>query len=207
MSVGPGACTMQHARCACGQKPRSKDSQPHGIDRAGLANAGPHRRAGQHAAHCEAAVHGQLTLIAIGPRRSSIRMSVGTFWAGGNCTGTKAVGTALFAALTSTPPPHRSASRTQRRARFGLRPWAIATAALDTPGALQAATTCALNSALCSRRRRRPPLTSSEIVCACPPRAELTPGSWTVGAYCGANDIRYSTGLSRCSFSLIRSWL
>ena len=49
-----------------------------------------------------------------------------------------------------------SASLTQRRTRFALMPFAIATAADDTPGLEQAATMCALNSGLCIRRRRRP---------------------------------------------------
>ena len=75
--------------------------QPDGVD--------PDHRSSSpiHAAHCEAAVHSQLTLTAIGPRRSSMRMSVGATWAGGNCAGTKAVGTALFAARLARP--HRGA--------------------------------------------------------------------------------------------------
>ena len=71
--------------------------------------------------------------------------------------------------LTNAPPLRSWASRTQRRAKFAFRPWAIATAAHDTPGTLQAATTCAFNSALCFRQRRRTAPDSLEIVCTCPP--------------------------------------
>ena len=77
--------------------------------------------------------------MAIGPPRSSTRMSAGVAWTLGNCTGTNAAATALVEALTDVPPPRRSASTTQRRAKFALMPWASATAALDTPGTLIAA--------------------------------------------------------------------
>jgi hypothetical protein len=69
---------------------------------------------------------------------------------------------------------------THRRARFALTPWAIATAAIDTPGELQAATTRALNSALCSRRRRRPSTISFVVVSTCPSRSWWTRGSYRI---------------------------
>ena len=85
-----------------GQQPVNAGAHVDGVHRQPDGVDPDHRSSSRiHAAHCEAAVHGQLTLIAIGPRRSSMRMSVGTAWAGGNCTGTKAVGTALFAASTN----------------------------------------------------------------------------------------------------------
>ena len=142
--------------------------QPDGVDP-------DHRRSSRiHAAHSNAAAQGQLTRIAIRPRRNSMRRSAGAASAGGNCTATKPVGTALLAVVANAAPPHRSASRTQRRARFELTPWAIAVAAIDTPGGMQAATTCALNSTLWARRRRRPAPTSLGIVCTCPPRIKWT---------------------------------
>src|SRR4249920_1473917 len=82
------------------------------------------------AAHSDAAAHGQLTLIMVAPRRSSIRMSTGAVTTGGNCNGTKVVAAAPPTALANAPPPRRSASPTQRRARFALTPLAIATAAI-----------------------------------------------------------------------------
>src|SRR5665213_1485822 len=161
-----GAEDLYHA----GQQPVNAGAHVDGVDRQPDGVDPNHRSSSRiHAAHCEAAAHGQLTLMAIGPRRSSMRMSVGTAWAGGNCTGTKAVATAPLTALANAPPPRRSASRTQRRARFALTPWAIATAALDTPGELHAATTCALNSALWVRRRRRTHSAEykAQVVAAC----------------------------------------
>ena len=62
----------------------------------------------------------------------------------------------------------RSSATTQRRNRFAFSLFAKATAAIDTPGLRQAATTFALNSALCLRRRRRV-MPSSEVF-TCPPR-------------------------------------
>ena len=44
-----------------------------------------------------------------------------------------------------------------RRTRLALTPWAIAMAVVDMPGCMQPATASALNSLLCSRRRRRGP--------------------------------------------------
>ena len=81
-----------------------------------------------------------------------MRMS-GVGCAHGNCTGTKAGAWATQLATASNRPPPLplatcSALMTQRRARFALTSLARATAAIDTPGCPQAATTCALNSAL-----------------------------------------------------------
>jgi hypothetical protein len=58
---------------------------------------------------------------------------------------------------TTVTPEFISASRTHRRSRFALTPWAIATAAIDMPGCMQLATALALNSSLWMRRRRRVP--------------------------------------------------
>ncbi len=44
------------------------------------------------AAHSDAPAQGQLTLIAVAPRRSSMRMSAGASAAGGNVSATNAVG-------------------------------------------------------------------------------------------------------------------
>jgi hypothetical protein len=48
-----------------------------------------------------------------------------------------------------------SSVTTQRRSRFAFSPFARATAAIGTAGCRQADMTCALNSLLCVRRRRR----------------------------------------------------
>ncbi len=169
-----GAEDLHHA----GQQPIDTGAHVDGLYRQSHGIDFDHRSSSRiHAAQSNGAAHGQFTLIVVVPRRSSIRMAAGSVSAGGNCTATKAVGTALLAAVAHAPPPRRSASRTQRRAKFELTPWAIATAAIDTPGEMQAATTCALNSALCVRRRRRPALTSLEIVCTCPPKTQWTRAS------------------------------
>src|SRR6478672_12273411 len=162
-----GTEDLDHA----GQEPLGAGAHVDRLDRQPDRVDSDHRSSSRiQAAHCNAAAHGQVTVIAVAPRRSSMRMAAGASSAGGNCAGTKAVATTPMEVLASAPPPRRSASRTQRRARFALTPWAIATAALDTPGELHAATTCALNSALCVRRRRPPAMTSFEIVCTCPPK-------------------------------------
>ena len=79
-------------------------------------------------------------------------------------TGTNDRMTGSFAAGRAAP----SASTTQRRSRLAFRPLANATAAIDMPGALLAATASARNSALC-RRRRRPDSKSKTLVSTCPP--------------------------------------
>nr|WP_228121893.1 hypothetical protein [Variovorax paradoxus] len=59
-----------------------------------------------------------------------------------------AFGASAVVALTTVIPEFISASRTHRRSRFALTPWAIATAAIDMPGCMQLATAFALNSSL-----------------------------------------------------------
>jgi len=55
---------------------------------------------------------------------------------------------------------------------------AMATAAIETPSGWQAATTWALNSGLCLRRRGARTPVSLEIVCTCPPKVKWTRGSY-----------------------------
>lgn len=102
------------------------DREPHRID-------ADHRNSSRiQAAHAGAASTGQLTLIAVVPRRSSIRISAP--WAGvGNCIGTKAaagggVTGRLWlgnAALGRLPTEGVSAARTQRLSRLALMPLAV----------------------------------------------------------------------------------
>ena len=88
-----------------------------------------------------AAATGQVTLIAIEPRRSSTRISEGAV-VDGIATGTKGSGGADFGAAISgsarcssiTSRAGSPASLIQRLARLALTPWAIETAAMETPG-------------------------------------------------------------------------
>ena len=168
-----GLCGAEHLHYA-GQQSVDTGAHVDGLNRQPDDIDADHRRNSRsQAAHSEAAEHGQLTLIATGPRRTSSRMSVaaGAGSGGGICTGTNA-GAALFNGATDVLPPRPSASTTHRRARFALMPWAMATAALDRPGTRQAAITCALNSALWVRRLR-PLLKASlgvELVRTSPPK-------------------------------------
>jgi hypothetical protein len=74
----------------------------------------------------------------------------------GSATATNGGGKASFGAAAAAAATLRSASAAarlstrpvsiiQRRARLAFTPWAIDTAAMETPGWLHAATTCALN--------------------------------------------------------------
>ena len=96
-------------------------------------------------------------------RHNSMRRS-GEGGVHGNCTSTEAGGRATQLTPASTRPlpslplpfaPY-SAATTQRRASFALTPLAMVSAAIDLPDCRHDATTCAMNSALCVRRRRRP---------------------------------------------------
>jgi len=84
---------------------------------------------------------------------------------------------AVGAAPTTDP---KSCPFIQRRTRLALSPWANATAAIDTPGWLQACKTLALNAELCVRLVRRAWLTPS-IVSSCPPRNWWTRWWFTMG--------------------------
>ena len=86
------------------------------------------------------------------PHRNSMRISVAVA-RGGKATGTNAAdvdgGAGTFGkGKVSTSPGTISALLTQRRNRFALTPCAIATAAIETPGCMHAATALALNSSL-----------------------------------------------------------
>jgi hypothetical protein len=92
-------------------------------------------------------------------------MSLAGVTGAGSCTGTNDVGEDLSsglrkswgALLSAELTGGTSASRTQRRSKFALIPSDIATDAIETPGCAADATALALNSSLCSRRRRRSP--------------------------------------------------
>jgi hypothetical protein len=120
------------------------DGEPHRID-------ADHRSSSRiHAAHSAATPHGHVTEIDVAPRRSSIRMSA-VEAAEGICIGTKAAADVAIvgvAGLFATAQAYISTAQTQRRSRFALTPWAIATAAMDAPGSMHAATALALNSSL-----------------------------------------------------------
>jgi len=146
------------------------DCQPHRVD----ANHRSNSR--NQAEHSGAAANGQSTFATIAPRRSSIVIDRGV--AAGEessaigmklllCSTVAAADT--LAASIDVPGCARSSVTTHRRTRFAFRPFASATAAIDTPGLRHAVTTFALNSALCVRRRRRTMLPSS-AVSMCPPR-------------------------------------
>jgi len=113
------------------------------------------------ASHSLAALVGHVTVMAVAPRCSSMRISGdGAGVAGeGSDTGTKdgsVVGLLAVTAacvLSSSTDGLISTSLTQRRRRLALMPLAMATAAMEMPGCVQAATRSALNSSLCRRRR------------------------------------------------------
>ncbi len=138
-------------------QPQHVARQPHGVD-------ADHRSSSRiHAAHSLAALAGQVTVIFVAPRCSSMGMAAtGVAVAGGGrLTGTnngRVVDASMSraAGLSSAMPGYlSSASRTQRRSRLAWMPCVIATAAIDMPGYMQVATASALNSSLCRRRRRR----------------------------------------------------
>src|SRR5882757_2163438 len=128
---------LHHAR----QKPIDAGTHVHGLDGQPDRIDPDHRSSSRiQAAHVDAAWLGQLTLITVAPRRNSIRISAVAFWAAGICAATKPFATALGPPRSGGPTsPRRSASSTQRRARLALIPLAMATAAIDTPGARHAA--------------------------------------------------------------------
>src|SRR6516225_601059 len=101
-----GAEDLNHARqqpLGAGTHVDGLHRQPDGVD----AN---HRSSSRiQAAHCDAAAHGQLTVMAVVPLRSSMRIAAGSPSAGGNCTGTKVASASLFAGLVNAPAPSRSA--------------------------------------------------------------------------------------------------
>jgi hypothetical protein len=150
------------------------DRQPHGVDT-------DHRSSSRiQLAHSAAAPLGQLTLIAVLPRRSSMRMSAGAAAIdGGSANGTNAGaacvtwGASPQDAGSIAPPlsPSPSHCATQRRSRFAFKPRLNATAAIDTPGWRHAAIASALNSGLWRRRRRRQPSASGAVVFTCPRRS------------------------------------
>src|SRR6218665_352865 len=127
------------------------------------------------AAHSAAALAGQVTTTVVVPRRSSKRISTGTAGGTGKATATKAEEVAEPSATFATGSLIRvgmtSASRTQRRSRLALIPTDIATAANDTPGCTADATALALNSSLCSLRRRPLGVPWEGIVSTCPPKS------------------------------------
>lgn len=100
-----------------------------------------------------------------------MRISAGDFGAG-SCRGMNSgagFGDGAFDTAV-TVELRCSASLTQRRSMLALRPLASAMAALETPGCWQASTSCALNSALCLRLRRRPATFNTEVS-TCPRRS------------------------------------
>lgn len=109
---------------------------------------------------------------AMAPCCSSMRMSaIGTGAAGaGKLSGTNKVfdagafATGAGVVLTRPADGVISTSCTQRRSMLESMPWAIATAAIEMPGRMQAGTALALNPSLCLRRRRRAPAWLSGIV-------------------------------------------
>lgn len=116
-----------------------------------------------HAAHSlAAAVAGQVTVIAVAPRCSSMRISATGVAAarGGRLTGTNnglTSGTCMPRAGAyqgRCPVASAQPGGPNWRSRLALTPWAIARAAIDMPGCMQLATASALNSSLCRRRRR-----------------------------------------------------
>lgn len=146
--------------------------EPHGVD-------ADHRSSSRiQAAHSGAAATGQVALMVVDPRRSSMRISnkagvdgIATETNGGGRLGfgVAASGTARCASASSRPGSF--VSNIQRLARLALTPWAMEIAAIETPGWLHAATTCALNSSLCLRRRRPTTVSGSEIVFTSPQRS------------------------------------
>ena len=90
--------------------------QPDGVD--------PDHRSSSRiqAAHSSAPAQGQLTLIAVAPRRSSMRMSAGAGTLGANVSATNDVDATPLLIAADEAPLRRSAATTQRRARFALMP-------------------------------------------------------------------------------------
>jgi hypothetical protein len=128
-----------------------------------------HSSSRNQAAHCAAADGGHCTPIVIVPRMSS--MQIGSSDADGSA-GSGSPTNVGVAARSSTVVAGNgtrgvgcSTATTQRRSRLAFSPSAGATAAIDTPGCRHAATTFALNPALCRRRRRGPASEAS----TCPP--------------------------------------
>ena len=165
-------CTIQTVGCT--EHLHDAHEQPVGagthVDR---LSGEPHRVDADHrsssriqAAHSTAALAGQVTvdgglcraagsmwMSASGAGVAGVGKVNGTnnvFDAGALATGTEAVPTTSVAGFIC-------ASCTHRRRRLALMPLDIATAAIDMPGCMQAATALALNSSLCLRRRRRVP--------------------------------------------------
>ena len=117
-----------------------------------------HRRTSRtQAAHSLAEPTGHVTFRVVAPRCNSMWMSAAMGDAGVGIGNGKNLGVRVLAglafwvslaALPSSISAPISDSLTHRRTRFALMPLAIATEADDTPGLQQAATICALNSAL-----------------------------------------------------------
>ena len=108
-----------------------------------------------------------LAVVAAGCALATAGLSTGTAM-NASC-GLTGAGAALTASI-GCGAAVRSAVTTQRRSRLALSPFASATAAIDTPGLRHAATTFALNSPLCLRRRRRATWPLSEVF-TCPPKS------------------------------------
>ena len=120
-----------------------------------MSAASSHRsHSRSQAPHSAAADAGHCMITVLEPRRSSRRMdSVVDELTRGIGTSTKALDVALTtdtAPLALAPAP----SRSQRRTRLALRPWASATPATDAPGCWQARTTWLLSSGAWLRRVR-----------------------------------------------------
>lgn len=149
---------LHHARqqpLGAGSHVDGLGGQPHRID-------ADHRSSSRiQAAHSLAALAGHVTVTVVAPRCSSMRMSGnGVGVAGeGSDTGTNdgavvgLLAVTATCALSSSTDGLISTSVTQRRRRLAFTPLAMATAAMEMPGCVQAATRSALNSSLCRRRR------------------------------------------------------
>jgi len=120
------------------------DRHPHRVD-------ADHRISSRsQAPHCAGAANGQLTRTVIGPRLISTSIEVDA---------------ASSAVAIATGTNDSSAALSDRSSR---------SASSSLPGRAQSATTCALNSSLCRRRRCRPSRSSPSVVCTCPPKVTWT---------------------------------
>ena len=176
-AIGEEVCVMRTCLTEHTNHPRQRrfrsgahvdrlDRQPYRIDT-------DHRRSSRNqAAHSAPADCGQATLMSVAPRRSSmligwsfLRVGASTRSGMNDPLSTSSRAGGVLTVSIGAPGCARSSATTHRRKRFAFKLLARATAAIDTPGLRHAATTSALNSALCVRRRRRP----SEVF-TCPPR-------------------------------------